>query len=101
MDAQPSDRASLLPPGTSLRITCDAVYGTGEDAVSLFLIMMRTLPAVPLLSATHLLRPLWHEDLARGLAAALAFEPRQSAALSTFAGPEATVTRRCTSGSRL
>ena len=59
---------------SSLRIRCDGVYGTGEDAVSVFLIMMRTLPAVPLLSATHPLRPLWHEDLARGLAAAVAFE---------------------------
>ena len=73
---------------TSLRITCDAVYGTGEDAVSLFLIMMRTLPAVPLLSATHLLRPLWHEDLARGLAAALALEPSPISGTLDVAGPE-------------
>jgi len=71
-----------------LRIWCDPVYGTGEDMISLFLIMMRTLPAVPVLSATRTLRPLWHEDLARAVAGAVsAGEPSGSVDL---AAPEST-----------
>ena len=74
--------------GAWLRVRCDTVYGTGRDALSLFLIMMRTLPAVPLLSETHSLRPLWHEDLARGLALLLSNDVSPRAAIE-FAAPEA------------
>jgi NADH dehydrogenase len=48
------------------------VYGVGEDPITLFLIMMRSLPAVPVLSPTYVLRPVWHEDLALAVAATVA-----------------------------
>jgi uncharacterized protein YbjT (DUF2867 family) len=45
------------------------VYGPGDDVVSLLLMMVRTLPVVPVLgSADDKFQPIWVEDLAAALA---------------------------------
>ena len=41
------------------------VYGVSDDPITLFFLVMRALPAVPLMSRTHVLQPLWHDDLDR------------------------------------
>ncbi|HEY0997098.1 MAG TPA: NAD-dependent epimerase/dehydratase family protein [Gemmatimonadaceae bacterium] len=46
-----------------------SVYGPGDEQLSLLLRMVRTLPAVPVLSGGDVqFQPLWHEDLAEALA---------------------------------
>ena len=46
------------------------VYGPGDEVVSLILKMVRVLPAVPVIdSGEQEFQPIWHEDLARILAA--------------------------------
>jgi NADH dehydrogenase len=57
--------------GEWLTIRAPGVYGTIDDPVTLFLIMMRSLPAVPVSTAARAVRPLWHEDLALAAAAAV------------------------------
>jgi uncharacterized protein YbjT (DUF2867 family) len=47
------------------------VYGPGDEVISLILKMVRTLPAVPVIdNGDQQFQPLWHEDLAKVLAAA-------------------------------
>ncbi|HET9424100.1 MAG TPA: DUF1990 family protein [Gemmatimonadaceae bacterium] len=49
-----------------------AVYGPGDEHLSLMLRMVRTLPAVPSLGdGNQRFQPIWHEDLAEGLAIAV------------------------------
>lgn len=76
------------PADAGLTIRTGMVYGIVNDPVTLFLIMMRSLPAVPMLSETHALQPLWHEDLARAVAAAVAMTDEQGTATVDVAGPE-------------
>jgi NADH dehydrogenase len=46
-----------------------AVYGPGDEHLSLMLRMVRALPVVPSIGdGKQRLQPIWHEDLARGLA---------------------------------
>jgi uncharacterized protein YbjT (DUF2867 family) len=46
-----------------------AVYGPGDEHLSLMLRMVRTLPVVPLVGdGNQRFQPVWHEDLAEGLA---------------------------------
>lgn len=46
-----------------------AVYGPGDEHLSLMLRMVRTLPMVPAIGdGTQRFQPVWHEDLAEGLA---------------------------------
>lgn len=46
-----------------------AVYGPGDEHLSLMLRMVRTLPIVPLVGdGNQRFQPIWHEDLAEGLA---------------------------------
>lgn len=48
------------------------VYGPGDEVISLILKMVRTLPAVPVIAdGEQEFQPLWHEDLAKVLAAAV------------------------------
>jgi NADH dehydrogenase len=48
-----------------------AVYGPGDEHLSLMLRMVRALPAVPAIGdGQQRFQPIWHEDLARGLAIA-------------------------------
>ncbi len=48
-----------------------AVYGPGDEHLSLMLRMVRVLPAVPSIGdGMQRFQPIWHEDLARGLAIA-------------------------------
>ncbi len=92
--AEPShdEQRSLAPIHRApewLAIRAAVVYGTGDDPITRFLIMMRSLPAVPMLRDTHILQPLWHEDLAEALAAAVSLEPSRINQIVEIAGPEA------------
>jgi NADH dehydrogenase len=64
------------------------VYGIGDDPITVFLIMMRSLPVVPLLSGTHVLQPLWHEDLARATLAVLSLPASQLNRVADVGGSE-------------
>src|SRR5690606_19707658 len=55
--------------GAVTTIRTSLVYGTGIDPVTQLLIMMRSLPVVPLPPGRHTLRPLWRGDLERIVAA--------------------------------
>jgi nucleoside-diphosphate-sugar epimerase len=49
-----------------------AVYGPGDEHLSLMLRMVRTLPVVPSIGdGNQRFQPIWHEDLAEGLSVAL------------------------------
>jgi NADH dehydrogenase len=49
-----------------------AVYGPGDEHLSLMLRMVRTLPIVPAMgNGDQRMQPIWHEDLAEGLARAV------------------------------
>jgi NADH dehydrogenase len=64
------------------------VYGIGEDPLTLLLVMMRSLPAVPLLSDTYAMAPLWHRDLSAAVAAALRASMPAPQRVATLSGPE-------------
>jgi hypothetical protein len=65
------------------------VYGAGDDSVSRFVIMMRTLPAVPLPSDACSLRPLWHQDLARVVVARVSAGVEPADRVLDLHGPDA------------
>jgi len=67
----------------------DVVYGTGEDPISRFLMLMRSLPAVPIAGDTHRIQPVWHEDLALAVAALVVQRARRNDRVIEVAGPEA------------
>lgn len=68
------------------------VYGPGDEVISLILKMVRTLPAVPVIDAgDQKFQPLWHEDLAKVLAAA-AERVDLSGKILEAAGPDITST---------
>lgn len=49
-----------------------AVYGPGDEHVSMLLKMIRVLPAIPLVGdGAHPFQPIWHEDLGEALARAV------------------------------
>ncbi|HEX6083213.1 MAG TPA: NAD(P)H-binding protein [Thermoanaerobaculia bacterium] len=66
------------------------VYGPGDEVLSLILKMVRTLPAIPVIDGgDQEFQPIWHEDLAKMLAAVV---ERNDLAKQTLeaAGPEIT-----------
>ena len=66
------------------------VYGPGDEVISLVLKMVRTLPAVPVIdNGEQEFQPLWHEDLAKVLAAA-AERVDLSGKVLEAAGPDVT-----------
>lgn len=75
-------------PGDWLIIRTTHVYGPGDELVSRLLLMMRTLPAVPMLTGEHTFRPLWHEDLAAMLAASVDLDRALMRQVVEVAGPE-------------
>ncbi len=67
-----------------------SVYGPGDEQLSLLLRLVRTLPAVPVLSGGDAqFQPVWHEDLAEALARAVEREDLAGRALD-LAGPDLT-----------
>ena len=63
-------RSALFHGGVTM-VTTSPMYGPGDELVSRLLIMMRSLPVVPLLAnGKRQYQPLWHEDLAHALVAA-------------------------------
>jgi NADH dehydrogenase len=75
-------------PGEWLHVRAAPIYGVGNDPITLFLIMMRSLPAVPILSATHVLQPLWHDDLARALVGSVGLPSAAVNRVLEIAGPD-------------
>lgn len=66
------------------------VYGPGDEQISLLLRLVRTLPAVPVLSGgSHQFQPIWHEDLAEALVQSVERRELTGKALE-IAGPELT-----------
>lgn len=66
------------------------VYGPGDEQLSLLLRMVRTLPAVPVLSGGDMqFQPIWHEDLAEALAEVVGRDDLTGRALD-LAGPDLT-----------
>ena len=66
------------------------VYGPGDEVVSLILKMVRALPAVPVIdNGDQQFQPIWHEDLAKVLAAAVERTDLTARTLDA-AGPEIT-----------
>ena len=66
------------------------VYGPGDEVVSVILKMVRTLPVVPVISdGDQEFQPIWHEDLAKVLAAAVERDDLRGAILEA-AGREVT-----------
>jgi NADH dehydrogenase len=75
--------------GDWLGIHAPTVYGIGDDPVTLLLILMRSLPAVPLIDRREVAHPLWHEDLAAAIAAAPELESAVYGDSVELAGPDA------------
>ncbi len=83
--------ANLRAPVSVVATT--PVYGPGDELVSRLLIMMRSLPVVPLLAhGEREYQPVWHEDFAQLMVAA-AHSEHVRAGTITVAGPEV-VTQR-------
>lgn len=56
-------------PGEWVIIRPGGVYGPGDEHLSVMLRMVRTLPVIPSIGdGKQRLQPIWHEDLAKGLA---------------------------------
>jgi len=67
-----------------------AVYGPGDEHVSVVLRLVRTLPVVPTVGdGTQPFQPVWHEDLAQALALAVERDDLRCATYE-IAGPEQT-----------
>ena len=67
-----------------------AVYGPGDEHVSVLLRLVRTLPIVPTIGdGTQRFQPIWHEDLARAVATA-AERPDVRCRVLEVAGPDVT-----------
>lgn len=75
--------------GDVLVIEAADAYGFGVDAISRFLILMRSLPAVPLLNDRHVTRPLWCDDLAAVLPVALTRATSARQQTMSLVGPDA------------
>ena len=66
------------------------VYGPGDEVISLLLKMVRMLPAVPVIdNGEQEFQPLWHEDLAKVLAAVVERDDHSRKVLEA-AGPDIT-----------
>ncbi|HJQ36246.1 MAG TPA: DUF1990 family protein [Thermoanaerobaculia bacterium] len=68
------------------------VYGPGDETISRLLKAVRLLPAIPMIDADRELQPIWYEDLAKILVAALARNDLAKQVLDAR-GPEITTTR--------
>jgi uncharacterized protein YbjT (DUF2867 family) len=68
------------------------VYGPGDEVISTILKMVRTLPAVPVIDGgEHAFQPVWHEDLAKILAATIERDDLDGKTLEAV-GPDTTTT---------
>jgi hypothetical protein len=65
------------------------VYGISTDPITVCLILMRSLPAVPVLSDARASQPVWHEDLAQVMVSAATLPVLPSQRVFDIAGPEA------------
>ena len=80
-----SGEAVVLRPG--------AVYGPGDEHVSVLLKLVRTLPVVPVVGdGSQPFQPIWHEDVAEAVAAAVEADDLSGRTFD-LAGPDVTSTR--------
>jgi NADH dehydrogenase len=63
--------AAARPPDAAVLVRTAPVYGIGTDPLTTLFIMMRTMPAIPVLSTRSTARPVWHRDLASAIASAV------------------------------
>lgn len=69
-----------------------AVYGPGDETLSMLLKMMRTLPAVPVVAeGEQPFQPIWYRDLGSAIVTALE-RPELDRAVFDLAGPDITTT---------
>jgi hypothetical protein len=73
----------------ALTIRTTTAYGVTDDPLTAFLLMMRTLPTVPVLGDSLVLQPIWHEDLANAVAASVDLIDTAAARTFDVAGPDA------------
>jgi NADH dehydrogenase len=74
--------------GEAILLRTTPVYGLADDAVSLMLVMMRSLPAVPVLGEHRPMQPVWHEDVAAAVAAAAVLPMSEAMLALDIAGRE-------------
>jgi len=74
-------------------IRTGVVCGSGHDPVTLLLLMMRSLPAIPMLDDSHVIQPIWRDDLANVAAASVSLGQARLGRVVELAGPE-TVSER-------
>jgi NADH dehydrogenase len=80
--------AAARPAAASVLLRTAPVYGIGTDPLTTLFIMMRTLPAIPVLSTRSSARPVWHRDLAAAIAAAVD-SAAGDAVVCDLSGPDA------------
>jgi uncharacterized protein YbjT (DUF2867 family) len=83
-------RAEMLVeqyPGDWLILRSGNVYGPGDEVISKLLKMVRTLPAVPVISGDHPFEPMWVDDLAAAVVRAIEWKRPSREALD-LAGPD-------------
>ena len=78
---------SRFPEGTAV-VAAAPPYGPGDELVSRLLIMMRSLPVVPVLGGERRYQPVWHEDLAAALWAVLEDRDASPPRTRLLAGPD-------------
>ena len=86
---QQSERGAHTWPDGQLTIEVSPVYGVGDDPVTTLLLMMRSLPVIPLSTGTHVACPLWHRDLAETIVAAVTLPASVPENTIDVVGPEA------------
>lgn len=79
--------AAAIDGALTLRTT--AAYGVIDDPLTAFLLMMRTLPTVPVLGDSLLIQPIWHEDLANAVAVSVGLVAANAPRTYDVAGPDA------------
>jgi len=89
LSRQESERDAHTFPDGVLTIEVSPVYGVGDDPVTILLLMMRSLPVIPLSTGTHVACPLWHRDLAETIAAAVTLSTSAPETTIDVVGPEA------------
>lgn len=83
-----AERVVRAFPREWLIIHHGAVYGPGDPIISRALILMRSLPVVPLTGGSHRLQPLWHGDLADAVVIALESPRVDAGQVIPLVGPD-------------
>ena len=83
-----AEKLVMRCPAEWVIIRPGGVYGPGDENLSVMLRMVRTLPVIPSIGdGNQRLQPIWHEDIAKGIAASVDLPGIQSRVLEV-AGPD-------------